>query len=51
MFVGTHDFRSFTATDPDLATRNSKFEDQSSGAVQTEARTRDPNHLFLFVDE
>ena len=39
MFVGTHDFRSFTATEPDLATRNNELQDQSSGSVQTEART------------
>lgn len=39
MFVGTHDFRSFTATEPDLATRNSNFEEQPDGAVQTESRT------------
>ena len=39
MFVGTHDFRSFTATEPDLATRNSNFEEQSDGGIQTEART------------
>jgi len=36
-FVGEHDFRSFAATDPDVATRAS--EGDAGAAVQTETRT------------
>ena len=36
-FVGEHDFRSFAASDPDVATRSG--EGQEAGAIQTETRT------------
>ena len=36
-FVGEHDFRSFAASDPDLATRTSEAD--AERAIQTEART------------
>jgi tRNA pseudouridine38-40 synthase len=36
-FVGEHDFRSFAASDPDVATRSG--EGQEAGAIQTQTRT------------
>jgi tRNA pseudouridine38-40 synthase len=36
-FVGEHDFRSFAASDPDVATRSG--EGQEAGAIQTQMRT------------